>query len=183
MPLITKTGGAWNQLLQGDVHVNDGGAMKAADQVFVKDNGVWVPMFESLTQPRWGYASYAGPTLSDNGYLGAQSFIEENLTTLMASDADNLEFTYDLPDGQTYAYFAHPKSLGLAVFTDTVSSFAGAWDGAKWLEDLSNMDETGPIEVTFDAGNGPEQWYVYRTDWSGPSSEPTTFRVEYPNRS
>lgn len=127
---------------------------------------------------RWGYGEYAGPGLDENGHSGPQAFIE-TLTTIMPSNDSGEEVAYLLPDDTTYAYFAHPKSLGEAVFTDVNSQFAGAWDGASWKDDLSNTGNTGPIEVTFDDGTGPKQWYVYRTDWPGPNSSTQTFRVDY----
>tara|TARA_B100000700_G_scaffold88627_1_gene99947 strand:- start:62637 stop:67133 length:4497 start_codon:yes stop_codon:yes gene_type:complete len=133
------------------------------------------PVTQAL--PKWGYAPYAGPDLTAAGDT-VQSFLDA-LPSDMPSESNGEEFTYDLPDGNTYAYFAHPKSLGLATFTDTANNFAGSWDGASWQSDLSNMDNTGPIEVTYDDGSGPAQWYVYRTDWPGPSNNPSTFRVDY----
>ena len=181
MPLKLKDAGAWGQLKRGDVPMNVGGSVVDVEQIWVKHNSVWHPMFDIIALGRWGYAGYAGPTLTDNGYTGAQDFIDA-LTTQMASNDDGETLTYFLPDDQTYAYFAHPKVLGQALFTDTGNNFSGAWDGATWLEDLSNMDNTGPIEVTYDAGRGPEQWYVYRTDWPGPNYDNQTFQVDYPNR-
>lgn len=163
-----------------DVRVRHEGAVRNISQAFVKHGATWKPVFEQLSVARWGYAEYAGPSLSENGYEGPQSFIEQHLTTY-TDNSDGQLLTYDLPDN-VYAYFAHPASLGVATFTDTANSFQGAWDGATWLDDYSNLDAMGPVEVEFDAGDGVELWYVYRTDWPGPSVQPTTFRIDFPDR-
>lgn len=181
MPLKIKDSGAWKQLRRGDVPMNVAGAVVDVHQIWKKHAGVWIPMFDVNAVGRWGYAPYAGATLTENGHTGAQDFISA-LSSPMPSNDDGETLTYFLPDSSTYAYFAHPKALGIATFTDLANNFAGAWDGATWLEDSSNLDNTGPIEVTYDAGRGPEQWYVYRTDWAGPNYANTTFRVDYPNR-
>ena len=181
MPLKIKDTGAWKQLKRGDVPLNSGGTVVDVQQAWLKDSGVWYPMFEVFASAVWGYAQFAGPGLNENGYAGPQSFIDALSNSLPSSD-DGEEIVYNLPDGNTYAYCAYPKSLGVAQFTDVGNGFPGAWDGASWLADLSNYTDTGPIEVTYDNGNGPEQWYVHRTDWPGPNSEPQTFRVDYPNR-
>lgn len=181
MAFLKKHQGSILHLSRENLAFNFQGSVSSPEQGFVKSSGVWYPIFPELSQAHWGYAQYAGPELSSNGYLGAQSFIEEHLTNrLPLKDGETL--TYDLPDGQTFAYFAHPASMGVALFTDLTSSFQGSWDGAKWLDDFSNFDETGPIEVTFDDGTGPVLWYVYRTDWAGPSSAPSPFQIDYPNQ-
>lgn len=180
MPLLHKTQGSIRQLERESVLVHHSGSPKVPEQAFVRISAEWLPVFAAGAQARWGYAAYAGPDLVENGYLGPQSFIDENLTVFMATD-DGETLTYDLPDGDTFAYFAHPASLGKAVFTDTSNGFQGSWDGAGWLDDYS-MEGDGPIEVTFDDGSGPALWYVYRTDWEGPSTAPTTFKIDYPNR-
>lgn len=181
MPLKIKDAGAITQLKRGDVPYNDNGNVVDVDQIWIKNSGVWHPMFDIVALARWGYDSFAGPALDENGHTGPQAFID-GLTTMMPSNEDGETLDYFLPDDQTYAYFAHPKVLGVAVFTDVNSQFSGAWDGASWEADLSNTGNSGPIEVTYDAGNGPEQWYVYRTDWPGPNSSTQTFRVDFPNR-
>jgi len=181
MAILTKHQGTIRSLSREDVVFKQGGTTVPPEQGLIKVSDVWYPLFPALSQAHWGYAQYAGPDLIENGYLGPQSFIEENLTSrLPVKSGETL--TYNLPDGQTYAYFAHPVSFGVALFTDLTSSFQGSWDGAKWLDDFSNFDETGPIEVTFDDGTGPAQWYVYRTDWAGPSSDPSPFQIDYPNQ-
>jgi hypothetical protein len=88
-----------------------------------------------------------------------------------------------MPDNTIYAYCAIPKSaLGTAIFTDTGSGFAGAWDGAGVLSDGSNYGSvSGPVEVTYDDGSGPAIWYVYRTDWAGPNTEVQNFSLNYSN--
>lgn len=180
MPLLHKTQGSILQLERNSMFVFHDGAHKAPEQVFAKIEGVWRPVFLSGSQARWGYAAFAGASLAENGFFGPQLFIEDNLIQFMPT-TDDQNLTYDLPDSNTFAYFAHPAHLGKAVFTDTSNGFQGSWDGASWRNDYS-MEGDGPIEVTFDDGNGPEQWYVYRTDWEGPSTAPTTFKISYPNR-
>jgi len=182
MPLKIKDAGAWKQLRRGDVPLNSGGTVVDALQLWRKNSGTWHPMFEIFAAARWGYGGHAGPTLSDNGYTGPQDFIDGLAFTLPSSDDGEL-LVYDQVDGNTWTYMAHPKSLGIAIFTDEGNGFPGAWEGASWEEDLSNFETAeGPIEVTYDSGNGPEQWYVYRSDWPGPTYSPVTFRVDYPNR-
>lgn len=181
MPLFQKRAGALVELRRGDVFLRDAVAAKRVEQIWVKDSSGWKPVFPVLQLARWGYATFAGESLAEYEHQGPQAFID-GLTSLMASNDNGETLTYSLPDGNTFAYFAHPKVLGVATFTDLGNGFAGAWDGATWKEDLSNFEAMGPVEVTYDPGTGPEQWYVYRTDWQGPSYQPTTFRVDYPDR-
>jgi len=131
--------------------------------------------------PRWGYGGHAGPTLTDNGYTGPQDFIDGMVTEYLAPVSGEL-IVYDQADGNTWTYMAFPKALGTAIFTDEGNGFPGAWEGASWEEDLSNYTTSeGPIEVTYDDGTGPAPWYVYRSDWPGPTYSPVTFRVDYSN--
>ena len=183
MSAIIKSGGSLTTLERGDVLQKHSGAIKNTEQIWVKSNGSWVPMFPTIATARWGYASYAGTGLNENGYTGPQSFIDSNLTNLMPSNENNETFTYNLVDDTTYAYFAYPKSLGTATFTDDSNGFVGGWDGAKHNQSDSNFDTTtGPITVQYDDGFGVQDWYVYRTDFAGPYSQDKTFRVDYPNR-
>lgn len=178
MPILVKTSDGTVSLDKDSIALKHDGTVKQLSQGFVHVDGAWQALFGStFDYPRWGYARFAGASLSENGYMGPQSFIEENLISFFDNfDSGNL-ISYAIPDGETFAYFAHPARLGNAVFTDTGNNFQGAWDGAKWREDLSNFEDKGPVEVEFDAGNGPELWYVYRTDWQGPSS--ANFRVDF----
>lgn len=126
--------------------------------------------------PKWGYGPYTSPTM-DQGVSGPQALIDSLVNELPNNESGNT-FTYDLVANQ-YAYIAYPKAMGTATFTDMANSFVGGWDGATWFDDYSNMEATGPVEVTYDGGNGPEQWYVYRTDWPGPTSNSLTFRIDF----
>ena len=184
MPLKIKDGGSWKQLRRGNVPLNLGGTVVGALQLWLKGSDTWHPMFEIFASAVWGYGPYASPELNQNGYTGPQNFIDSLTTTLPSSDDGEL-IVYRLPDDATFAYCAFPKSLGEGLFTDEGNGFPGAWDGAMLLEDFSNFEtyvEEGPLEVTYDNGNGPEQWYVYRTDFAGANYSDQTFRVDYPDR-
>jgi hypothetical protein len=56
--------------------------------------------------------------------------------------------------------------LGTVTFVDNSNGFPGGWDGIQWA-DGDYGSEFGPIDITVDAGNGPETWSIYRTDFSG----------------
>lgn len=64
----------------------------------------------------------------------------------------NSHITMDSQAGQ-YMWYAYPKNMGLATFTDLSTTFEGGFDGAA-------APATGPAEVTV---NGVV-FYVYRSD-------------------
>ncbi len=104
--------------------------------------------------------------------------ITDFLTQQMVGSISGLTFTLDLLNVGDYGYFAHPTALGTAVFIDTSNNFQGGWDGATWPTDGSIGDVYGPLLVSRTiAGGEPQDWYLYRTDFSGLGT--INFRVNY----
>ena len=180
-----KNGGAWDQVKRGEAFMKQAGVQEKLDNIFLKNGGVWYPMFPLIAESRWGYAPFAGADLLQSTETSVQEFMDNNLSTLLPSNADGEQFSVALPDSNTYAYFATPAIMGSGVlFLDTVSQFTGGWDGATWsLDPFSDGSflNYGPTTVQYDGGRGVESWHVYRTDYPGPSSS-VPWEVTYPNR-
>ena len=180
MSLLIKNSGVWKNLVRDSVPIRDG-SIKVPTQLWLKNVGVWQPIFDDpVAQPAspqiWGMAQFADtdftggktdPNQAGDPYerwTGPQHFIDDELT--YAHDGNgNAVITLNIPFPQ-YGYFAHPASMGIATFTDNANGFTGGWDGAKRPDGGFDM-ATGPLMVTYDDGSGPKDWYVYRTDFSG----------------
>lgn len=65
-----------------------------------------------------------------------------------------------------YMYLFSPVYNGAISFRDLSTNFVGGWDGASW-GDGDVGENFGPVIVSLDFGAGAENWYVYRTDFSG----------------
>lgn len=140
------------------------------------DVALAVSVVSATAVPKWGFAGYVSPSFNQ-GFTGPQAFIDSLVNEMPDRESGNT-ITYQLAANE-YAYYACPKDMGEPTFVDLASSFSGGWDGASWLDDFSNLDDKGPVEVMYDAGNGPEPWYIYRTDWPGPNGSPVNFRVDF----
>jgi len=140
------------------------------------DVALVVSLVSATAVPKWGFAGYVTPDFNV-GFSGPQAFID-SLVNEMPDRESGHTITYQLAADE-YAYYACPKDMGEPTFVDMASSFSGGWDGASWLDDYSNLDNKGPVEVMYDAGNGPEPWLIYRTDWTGPNSSPVNFRIDF----
>jgi hypothetical protein len=137
----------------------------------------------SLARVRWGTAQFSdtdftgGKTWPNQAggtyetWTGVQQFITDELTTLATGNGPhNLLLSLPFEPNPIYGYFAHPAWMGTYRFTDNSTTFDGSWDGASWFDgsvgDLPG-EYMGPMTVTYDDGNGPEPWKIYRTDFSG----------------
>ena len=124
----------------------------------------------------WGVAQFAdtdftggktNPNQDGTPYTrwnGPQDFIDTQLTNSYSGTGD-MDIDLFVPFPQ-YAYFAYPVSQGVADIRDKATNNPGGWDGATWAD--GGFDSTsGPLTVTYDDGSGPEDWFVYRTSFSG----------------
>lgn len=182
--MYLKGSGTWDQTKRGEAFLHQSGAHQKLDNIFLKKNGEWYPMFPLIAPARWGYAPFAGTSLTEGGATSVKDFLDNWINNLMDGHENGEQFTLALPDANTYAYFAVPVILNDVAFLDTLSMFTGGWDGATWSFDpFSDMSflNTGPITVQYDGGRGLEDFYVYRTDYPGPSSA-VPWSVSYPNR-
>lgn len=83
----------------------------------------------------------------------------------MSSNVTGDTFTVNAT-ANNYVYLFSPVSNGAISFRDQASNFIGGFDGATWGD--GDIGETyGPVIVSLDFGTGAEDWYVYRTDFSG----------------
>lgn len=190
MPIYLKDNNVFSpELLQGSAFVKVSGNWVEAEQIFVEKDSVWLPMFP-VTFPRWGIGQFAdtdftggksGTNQAGGAYetwSGPQDFIDSVCTNIIPSVEDEVEFSISVSGMENYGYYAHPAEWGNAIFTDTNSSFSGAWDGASW-EDGGFTGDSGPLVVSYDDGTGAKNWHVYRTDFSAIGS--FTYSVSYPN--
>tara|TARA_B100000700_G_scaffold88627_1_gene99944 strand:- start:60846 stop:61427 length:582 start_codon:yes stop_codon:yes gene_type:complete len=182
MPLLTKQSGAWTDLAASAVFLFHSGQIKNPTQAFIKRAGSWQPVFDAgnpwpasplpAGTPRFGVAQF-----SDTDFTGGKtdpnpagdpyirwSGVQEFMDTVLLQQGTDIDLNVPYPE---YGYFAHPKSMGTASIVDNAFGFEGGWDGAAWEEDGGTGSTTGPVEVTYDDGDGPKQWLVYRTDYSG----------------
>jgi hypothetical protein len=87
------------------------------------------------------------------------------------------------PEADEYGYFAHPASLGRAIFTfipqaGSAQSIIGGWDGAG-RDSNGNGASTGPITVRrIYQADLDEEWYLYRTNLRGFSEGRFSVRYE-----
>ena len=179
MGILIKDAGTFKgDLVKGEVSVKQSGTWKQAEQVYVKDGGTWYQMFPDLQLPRWGVGGFSDVDLMGGKsgldqaggayetWTGPQDFIDSVLTTIFPDQSDGQIINYNVPFPD-YLYFACPKGeTGSMTPTDTGTGFPGGWDGIQWAD--GGFDVTaGPLEFTYDDGNGATTWYVYRTDFSG----------------
>lgn len=122
----------------------------------------------STIAPLWG----VGPigVNDDNGIL---LYLPNEMTTSESGG----EFTINVQNASDYGYFAHPSSLGTAIFTDTNSNFQGGWDGATWPNNGDVGVTNGPLTILRTIGGQQQSWKLYRTDFAGIGQ--FTFRVDY----
>jgi hypothetical protein len=183
--MYLKKSGAWDQTKRGEAYLKQAGVQREVENIFLKHGGEWFPMFPMIAPARWGYAPFAGLDLLQSGASSVADFLDNHINNLMPDHDDGTRFTVQLPDAVTYCYFAYPTIMGdAAAFLDTVSMFTGGWDGATWSFDpFSDMTflNMGPLTVQYDGGRGVEDFYVYRTDYQGPSAA-LPWAVSYPNR-
>jgi hypothetical protein len=181
MSLFIKDGGTWQGLLQGSVSVNNLGSYSDVDQIYVKQSGIWFPVWDFVAntdgKPRWGVAQFSDTDflggksnpnqagLDYDVWTGEQHFMDSVLVNEHNTQEDGIvvNMTIPFPD---YGYFAHPISMGVATFTNNANSFIGGWNGIQWPDGGFNSD-SGPLQVVYDDGDGPGYWAVYRTDFSG----------------
>lgn len=91
--------------------------------------------------------------------------IKDTINQPMASNVTGDILSMSIGEGQ-WGYFLTLVSNGSITFTDiNGGAGTGGWDGAKWPADGSIGSGLGPVVVTLDYGNGPEDWYLYRTDF------------------
>ena len=208
MPLVIRDNVYSPPFSKGDVYVKDTGTWKEAENVYVKHNGYWFPMWVSSQTPlaRYGFGSYAGPDLDQNGYLGIQDFFDKVFIDQVTSNVDNVEFFGSGGDlDTTYGYLAYPAELGTLLQKEfqhrkfdmldgvwaepsppefDITGYArGGWDGIEAPFDLAvpfyHWTPSGPKIVVADDGSGLKTWYLYRTDFP---IRDITFRViDWPN--
>jgi len=180
MSLFIKTAGVWKSLLQASVPVRDG-TIKIPTQLFLKDSGAWKAIWNAASPQTalkvlWGLAQFADtdftggktdPNQAGTPYTrwtGPQDFIDSQLTNSYSGTGPiDIDLFVPFPE---YAYFAYPVSQGYADIRDNATNYPGGWEGATW-EDGGFGGTSGPLTVTYDDGSGPEDWYVYRTSFSG----------------
>lgn len=179
MSLLLKNSGVWTDVPQGDLFLNANGSVVAPTQIWIKRNGLWKPVWSQTSGglPRWGIAQFSDtdftggkedPNQAGDPYdhwTGVQDFIDSELTSIHPVQENGIVVDLDIPFPY-YAYFAHPVEMGLAEFIDNENGFPGGWDGIEW-PDGQVGSTSGPMMVTYDDGNGPSYWYIYRTDFSG----------------
>lgn len=177
MSLFINNAGTVKSIARGGVHMRHAGAIKQVEQIWIKRNGVWHPVWASTFRARFGVAQFSDtdftggkeyPNQAGEAYTqwaGPQDFIDSALTHNYSSAQSSLQVELSMPFPQ-YAYFAHPQSYGIAEFIDNANGFPGGWDGITW-GDGTIGEIYGPVTVVYDDGSGPENWYVYRTDFSG----------------
>lgn len=183
MPLFIKNSGVWKSLEQGSVHLKES-TLKIVGQIWIKRLGGWQSVWSAENPPEqvadntvlWGIAQFSDtdftggktdPNQAGDPYTrwtGVQDFISSELVN-SDTTGGTVSVALNVPFPE-YGYFAHPKSRGIAQFIDDSTGWPGGWDGANW-PDGGYWAATGPITVTYDNGNGPEDWYVYRTSFSG----------------
>lgn len=122
----------------------------------------------STIVPLWG----VGPigVNDDNGIL---LYLPNEMTT---SDSGG-EFSINVANANDYGYFAHPSSLGTAVFTDINTNFQGGWDGATWPNNGDIGVNNGPLTILRTINGNQQSWKLYRTDFAGIGQ--FTYRVDY----
>lgn len=93
-----------------------------------------------------------------------EATIDANFEDQMESNVDGDVLRLDVTEGN-YGYLISPVSNGAITFVDLAGGAAGGWDGASWPTDGTPGEESGPVTIQLDFGSGPEDWYVYRTDF------------------
>ena len=120
---------------------------------------------------RYGYAPFAGPTLTEAGHADSTAFMNAVGTNIMPSNNDGEGVTADTSfqaDGTLYMYFMWPKDLGNVTIFNVGFGAPEDWIYTKEAVAYSfDGSDPTPIEITYDDGSGARQWYILRNDFPG----------------
>lgn len=123
-----------------------------------------IPPYKRPATPIPPYPYYmASAYLNPTQYNTSQKIIAIS-DGQMTSNVDGDVLTLNL-GVERYGYLFSPVSNGAIQFTELPNNTIGGWDGATWGD--GDIGETfGPAIVSLDFGEGAQDWYVYRTDFT-----------------
>jgi hypothetical protein len=187
MPFSIKDSGTFHEFAKGDVQYKASSTWGIVNSLFIKDAGVWVPMWSDLPNFRYGYAPWAGAALDQAaGSANSTAFMNNVMTNLMPNNDDGQQLVADTSfqdDVTLYLFVAWPKDLGDIDITNENLSSPEVWPYSQETSAYATDGPSTPIEVTYDDGFGSKQWYVRRNDWPGAyDGVTTTYSFDFPSR-
>ena len=175
MPFTIKNAGVWTPEAQkGDVSIKDAGTWKTANQMYLRDQGVWVPMWSEIPLVRYGYGPFAANTLDQAaGFATAEAFLNNYVATDFPDNDDGHTITADTSGetaNSTYLYLMWPAELGdITIQNESFGAPEEWWgQGETYAGEIWNfVSDPGRVTVNLDDGTGARDWYVRRNDTVG----------------